>query len=210
MLYAPALYNIGRGLFEKPFQMNAEDYKVKSKLNPYEEQYRPDYRAYNAALYSTRSNPNLAARTELFNTAQKGFADEKYRVNQANLARKMQADQFNIGLEGQNLNTAMQIAQFNEQNKAAKRNMLGQGFSDLSSGYQFEKGNQMTGNALASMLQHFTLNPDGSLTPKTSTGLKIAGNTGTTNSNVFDPSLVSPNRYSGGIDFNYSKPSFRR
>lgn len=165
LMYGPAIYNIMRS-FKKPFQMNAADYQVKSRLNPYEEQYRPDYRAYNAALYSSKNNPNLAARTELFNAGQKQFADEKYRVNQANLGRKMTANQFNIGLEGQNLNTAMQIAQFNQQNKEVPGNMFGQGLTDASNAYQFEKSNQMTGNALASILQHYTLNADGSLTPK--------------------------------------------
>jgi len=197
LLYGPGLYNLGRGIFEKAYQMNPEDYQVKSKLDAYEEQYRPDYRAYNAAMYAMRKTPgsgSLAGITNLYNAGQKGFADERYRVNQANAARKMAKDQFNIGLEGQNLSTKLNIDQFNQQQKAAKHNMLAQGLTDLSSGYQFEKNNQLSNNAIGSIMQHYDINPDGTITPKAGSRFNF-NNQPTTSSSSYDPNLVSPNRY---------------
>jgi len=215
LMYGPGIYNMARS-FGKPFQMNAADYQLKGRVNPYEEEYRPDYRTYNAAVANLNRMPNsgnLAARTNLFNAMQQQQDDARYKISLANAQRKMSAQQANLGIEGQNLNTAMQLAQFNEQNRAAKRNMLGQGISDLSNIAQFEKTNAMTGNALGSIMQHYTVLPDGTMIPKG--GYNPAGyspiynqsNTPITNSN--DPNLISPNRYSGGINFTPTKPSFR-
>jgi hypothetical protein len=213
LMYGPGIYNIMRS-FGKPFQMNPADYQIKGTVDPYEEEYVPDYRPYNAAVANLNRMPgsaNLAARTNLFNAMQQQQDDARYKISLGNAQRKMTADQAKLGVEGQNLNTAMQIAQLNEQNRAAKRNMLGQGFSDLSNIAQFERFNKMTGNALASIMQHYTVLPDGTMIPKTA-GTYVPGATptiGTTNS--YDPSLVSPNRYMNqGIDFTYSKPSFRK
>jgi hypothetical protein len=217
LMYGPGIYNIMRS-FGKPFQMNAADYQIKGTVNPYEEEYVADYRPYNAAVANLNRMPgsaNLAARTNLFNAMQQQQDDARYKNSLANAQRKMTADQAKLGIEGQNLNTAMQIAQLNEQNRAAKRNMLGQGFSDLSNIAQFERTNAMTGNALASIMQHYTVLPDGTMIPKAGynpaaySAIYNAGNTSTTNS--YDPNLVSPNRYMNqGIDFTYSKPSFRK
>lgn len=140
-------------LLSKPFNMNASDYQIKGRINPYEEEYRPDYRPYNAMMYSMNRNPNsdsLAGKVNLFNAAQQGYADQKYKVNQANLGRKMAAQQANLGLEGQNLATAMQIAQFNEQNKAARRNAIREQFGkNLPAVAYNERANRMSEQALS-------------------------------------------------------------
>jgi hypothetical protein len=56
LMYGPGIYNMARS-FGKPFQMNAADYQLKDTMNPYEEEYRPDYRTYNAAMYAMRKAP---------------------------------------------------------------------------------------------------------------------------------------------------------
>ena len=146
-------------LLTKPFQMNAEDYKIKSKLDAYEEEYRPDYRPYNAAMYAMRKAPgsgSLAGITNLYNAGQRNFADEKYKVNQANAARKMSADQYNISLEGQNLSTAMNIAQFNEQNKANRRNAIREQFGkNLPAVAYNQRANRMSEQALSAAYPNY-------------------------------------------------------
>lgn len=213
IMYGPGLYNVARS-FGKPFQMNAADYQIKGKVDPYEEEYVPDYRPYNAAVANLNRMPgsgNLAARTNLFNAMQQQQDDARYKISLANAQRKMGAQQANLGIEGQNLNTAMQLAQFNEQNRAAKRNMLGQGLTDASQAYQFERFNKLSANAMGNIMQHYTVLPDGTMVPKGGynpaayNSIYNAGNT----PNTFDPSLASPNRYSGGINFTPTKPSFR-
>jgi hypothetical protein len=145
-------------LLQKPFQMNAADYQVQGRMKPYDEQYRPDYAPYNAAMYNLKNLPgsaNLAARTNLYNAGTKNFADEKYRVNQGNLARKMSSDQANLGIEAANKNIAMQIAQFNEQNKAARRNAIReQGMNLFSIGYNQQANNMMKEQLSAAYPDH--------------------------------------------------------
>lgn len=199
IMYGPALYNIARSL-SKPFQMNAADYQIKGDIDPYEEEYRPDYRTYNAAVANLNRMPgsgNLAARTNLFNAMQQQQDDARYKIGLGNAQRKMTRDQARLGREEKNLNTAMQIAQFNQQNKEVPGNMLAQGLGDASQAYQFERFNKLSANAMGNIMQHFTILPDGTMVPKTSynpaayNSIYNAGNTPTT----FDPSLVSPNRY---------------
>ena len=115
---APLLLGL-ETLLDKPFQMNPEDYQIKTEIDPYEEQYRPDYRTYNAALYAMNKVPgsgNLAGRTNLYNAAEQNYADQRYKVNQGNLARRMAAQQAKLGIEGQNLGMKFNIHQFNQQN----------------------------------------------------------------------------------------------
>lgn len=146
--------------FTKPFTMNAADYQIKGRIDPYEEQYRPDYRPYNAALYSMNKIPgsgNLAARTNLYNAAEQSYFDQKYKVNQGNLSRKMAAQQANLGIEGQNLSTAMNIAQFNEQNKASRRNAIREQFGkNLPAVAYNDMANQM---AMAGMSAEYPTYP---------------------------------------------------
>jgi hypothetical protein len=152
----PYAATIGLGadaLLSKAFNMNAADYQLKGRVDPYEEQYRPDYRTYNAALYSMNRIPgsgNLAARTNLYNAAEQNYADQRYKVNQGNLGRRMAAQQANLGIEGQNLSTAMNIAQFNEQNKAARRNAIREQFGkNLPAVAYNQRANRMSEQALS-------------------------------------------------------------
>lgn len=118
-------------LLSKAFNMNAADYQIKGKIDPYEEEYVADYRPYNAAVANLNRLPgsgNLAARTNLFNAMQQQQDDARYKISLANAQRKMAAQQANLGIEGQNLSTAMNIAQFNEQNKANRRNAIREQF----------------------------------------------------------------------------------
>jgi len=194
IMYGPALYNLARS-FSKPFQMNAADYQVKEDIKPYEEEYRPDYRPYNAAVANLNRMPgsaNLAARTNLFNAMQQQQDDARFKIGLGNAQRKMTADQSRLTRKEKDLNIAMQIAQFNEQNRAAGRNMLGQGFTDASQIAQFERFNAMTGNALGSILQHYTMLPDGTMIPKAGYNPIVANSIFNTGQN---PLLISPNRY---------------
>lgn len=194
IMYSPALYNFARSI-GKPFQMNAADYQVKEDIKPYEEEYRPDYRPYNAAVANLNRMPgsaNLAARTNLFNAMQQQQDDARFKIGLGNAQRKMDADQSRLTRKEKDLNIAMQIAQFNEQNRAAGRNMLGQGFTDASQIAQFERFNAMTGNALGSILQHYTMLPDGTMIPKAGYNPIVANSIFNTGQN---PLLISPNRY---------------
>lgn len=186
IMYSPGIYNMLRSL-GKPFKMDADKYKVKGDVSPYEEEYVADYRPYNAAVANLNRMPgsgNLAARTNLFNAMQQQQDDARYKISLGNAQRKMSTDQIRLGRDAQNANIDMQIDQLNEQNRAAGRNMFGQGLSDMSNIAQFERVNAMTGNALGSIMQHYTMLPDGTMIPKVPGTYNIPGATPTTSSTM--------------------------
>jgi hypothetical protein len=145
-------------LFEKADKINPEDYMVKNRIKPYEEQYRPDYRPYNAMIYGMNRNPNsdsLAGKVNLFNTAQNAYADERYKVNQGNLARRMQADQANASLDQFNANARWQGDIWNKQALAKKRDFIGKGFEQGSLAYQNERNAFLYGNSLKDLTANY-------------------------------------------------------
>lgn len=169
--YSPALYNLGRGIFEKADKVNPEDYMVKNRIKPYEEQYRPDYRPYNAMIYGMNRNPNsdsLAGKVNLFNTAQHAYADEKYKVNQASLGRRMQADQANANIDQFNANVKWQGDIWNKQALAKKRDFIGKGFEQGSLAYQNERNAFLYGNSLKDLTANYDW-VNGRWVPKTKT-----------------------------------------
>lgn len=143
---APALYNIGSGLFGKAESMNPEDY-----YNPYEAQalsamknrrinLDPIVEENRAAAATARYNLRSGARTrsELLG----GYAPIAAGEARGNAMARMQAQQLNnqysgetasmmANLGAQRAATSMQIADMNAQNKAAKRNMTATGLSQL-------------------------------------------------------------------------------
>jgi hypothetical protein len=152
--YLPMITSLGMGLeaaLQKPFNMNPEDYKIKGKLSSYDTPYQTDYRPYALTKYNLRQvgNAGPAGYTALYNAFAAQEAKNKLANRETNLARKMQADQVNLGIEGQNINTAMQIAMSNEQNKAARRNAIREQFGkNLPASFYNQQANQITMQAL--------------------------------------------------------------
>lgn len=158
LAYLPSAALLAEGLLEKPYKMNAADYQVQGRVNPYEEQDVKDYRLYNSAMYNMRKRGGsdaLAGMTQLYSAQQENFADQSRKVRNDNAARKMAADQANLGIEGTNKNMALQIAQFNEQNKAARRNAIReQGMNLFSTGYNQQANNMMKEQLSAAYPDH--------------------------------------------------------
>lgn len=143
---APALYNIGSGLFGKAEKMNPEDY-----YNPYEAQalsamenrridLDPIIEENRAAAATARYNLRSGARTrsELLG----GYAPIAAGEARGNAMARMQAQQLNNQYSGETANmmaklgaqraaTSMEIADMNAQNKSAKRKMIAEGLTQL-------------------------------------------------------------------------------
>jgi len=127
--YAGPLIGLGYSLFQKPFKLNAEDYIVTDRVNPYEDTYVPDYDLYNTAKYSMRqaagsSGAYLAAMQGLYNRFAKGTAEEKRKVKEANQARKMAADVENLKIQQENAKTRMTLADYNEKQRSERTNAI--------------------------------------------------------------------------------------
>jgi hypothetical protein len=144
---APALYNIGRGIFGNPKQ-----YESKQFRNPYEATAlnRMRNRTYNAdpeieaarnASRVARSNVRNAARTrgELLGAYAPISAAETRAMSQAYANKQNIENQYatqTAGMEAQlgqqRAATEMQVSDMNARSRASRRNMLGTGLSQLS------------------------------------------------------------------------------
>jgi len=135
---APMLPALGLGLeaaLSKPYQVKASDYMVNERLKPEKisPNYRPIYEAENRAAYDIAqmapgSGGYLAGRTALNANTKKVIADYKKALEDEYVKQKLGADQFNITKDLQNAQTKLAVDQFNEQNRAARRNAMREQF----------------------------------------------------------------------------------
>lgn len=144
---APALYNIGRGIFGNPKEYDSSQFR-----NPYEAtalnrmrnrtyNVDPEIEAARNASRIARSNVRNAARTrgELLGAYAPISAAETRAMSQAYANKQNIENQYaaqTAGMEAQlgqqRAATELQVSDMNARSRAARRNMLGTGLSQLS------------------------------------------------------------------------------
>jgi len=164
----PYATTLGLGLealLQKPFKLDPKKYQIKSKLQPY--QMKPDYEPFIQAeargSYGLRRMGNVGnymANMANLSTSIAGQKGEYFRkLQEANAQSQMAADEVNIRTEGTNLQTSLSLAQFNEQNEAARRNALREQFGqNLPAVHYNNQQNQLTAQALMARYPEFKFN----------------------------------------------------
>lgn len=154
---APAIYNMGAGLFGKTQQYNPENYITRGRLN-----YKPisgeetkrqinsqraatDYQLRDAGITSRRSRLNNSY------NAMQTMAQAQERIDNINTQGQLETDIFNLGLDQDNNRIRLTVADINDRNKAARQQMLAQGLSDVSEFAQGTKRDKIMKSMLTKM-----------------------------------------------------------
>ena len=154
---APAIYNMGAGLFGKTQQYNPENYITRGRLN-----YKPisgeetkrqinsqraatDYQLRDAGITSRRSRLNNSY------NAMQTMAQAQERIDNINTQGQLETDRFNLGLDQGNNRIRLTVADINDRNKAARQQMLAQGLSDVSEFAQGTKRDKIMKSMLTKM-----------------------------------------------------------
>jgi hypothetical protein len=141
---------------QKPYSMKSQDYETPADLKWREltgEAGRRDLgRAYAGAKYAARNIGGSNALAALTQGANQYYGQlAKYNENLENINRQGQSeiDVRNKTLQQANMNQRMQIAMFNEQNRAARRNAMREQFGkNLPASFYNQQSNQITMEAL--------------------------------------------------------------
>jgi hypothetical protein len=157
--YLPMATSLAMGLeaaLQKPYSMKSQDYETPADLKWREltgEAGRRDLgRAYAGAKYAARNIGGSNALAALTQGANQYYGQlAKYNENLENINRQGQSeiDVRNKTLQQANMNQRMQIAMFNEQNRAARRNAIREQFGkNLPASFYNQQSNQITMEAL--------------------------------------------------------------
>jgi hypothetical protein len=157
--YLPMATSLAMGLeasLQKPYSMKSQDYETPADLKWREltgEAGRRDLgRAYAGAKYAARNIGGSNALAALTQGANQYYGQlAKYNENLENINRQGQSeiDVRNKTLQQANMNQRMQIAMFNEQNRAARRNAMREQFGkNLPASFYNQQSNQITMEAL--------------------------------------------------------------
>ena len=164
--YLPALYNIGRSIFDKSYQMNPNDYIVDANLKFPElkgEAGRLDMRnAFNASRRSIRNmgsgSPQLQGQIALANRMFESLGKFNEDLENRNKSGRFEASRFNKGIEQSNARTRFDINMFNEQSRANKRNFGAKGIEQTSQILQNNSNNNLMMNYLKSSYPGYNIN----------------------------------------------------
>jgi hypothetical protein len=154
--YGVAASQVIEPLLQKPFKMNSQDYEtpadLKARLLEGERGRREMRGAYANAKYNARQlgSSNVLAGLQAGSTAyQRSIADYEEALENKNRMIQSDVDRVNKTIQQSNLNQRMQMAMFNEQNKAARRNAIRQGLMNTAGTYYNQQANQMTKEGLS-------------------------------------------------------------
>lgn len=150
--YAPGIYNLARGLFDKPDYMNSADYTIPQQqanlipTNTGENEIRD---AYTRSLYDMRNSGAYSklGQVNLANQRAKNNYERKLQLASANAQIRNQVASQNSNINAQNAQMKQNVYDWNARSRAQKGNFVGQGISDLSTGIQNERNyrNDLTG-----------------------------------------------------------------
>jgi hypothetical protein len=154
-MLGPGLYNLGMGLFSKPEKF--DKLKLSGQLKSYETPYQTDYAPYYATKYALRQagQSSPAALSQLFATFSKQEAANRLANREQNLRRQMAADQFNLSRADQVAQANLAIDQLNAQQRAARRNMIGEGISNIGQVAAYNKGMRQDKEVLGDLYKNY-------------------------------------------------------
>jgi len=151
--YAPAAYNLGKGLFGKVDKLNADDYINKTNLENYRENINPQLRASDEAFAAARKGMRnsgggayMANLQALHSQDQASKAGIHANAENQYASRQLQIDQLNAARGDQAAAKRLQIHDYNARAKAAKDNMLQEGVKQVG-----DISKSKTSNELATM-----------------------------------------------------------
>jgi hypothetical protein len=155
---APTLYNIGQGIFGEAEQTDPTSYQntlgmaEATRLKSRKYDVSPELDAIRRSYSQGKRDVTSASRTrgELLSnlgglTARRAGAESSVLAGKQNIENQYQSEaaQMLAGLGAQDVQTRLGISQTNAANRAAQRNMLGTGLSQLS---QFTQNQQLMSN----------------------------------------------------------------
>ena len=154
--YGVAASQVLEPLLQRPYRMDASKYETPTDLKWREltgERGRRDMQgAYNLAKYNARQIGGSGILPALTSTAGRYF-DSLAAYNEAlenkNRLGQSEIDRANKAIQQANFAQRMQIDQFNEQNRAARRNAIRQGVMNLAGTYYNQDASQMTKQGLS-------------------------------------------------------------
>lgn len=174
--YSPAIYNMARGIFDKPLSLNVNDYLVNDRVDAPvltgDAGRRDLLKGYNLAKYNNRQlGGTQAGMNNLFNNYADSVSKFNENLENTNKVAKFEASKYNIENKFRNSQTRLGIKQFNEQNKAEKRNQISKSLTQASDIFQNERNNKIIGNNLPNFLKYWNYNEaDGTFSLRTNTG----------------------------------------
>lgn len=133
---APALYNLGRGIFDKSEKLNSRDY-MNQEINPNlipENTGQNEIRdAYSRGYYDLKNSGAYSklGQTALMGSRAKNDYERKLQLASRNAEIGNQAGQFNANIRDSNIRRKLDINQMNAANRAQKRNFISQGVTDI-------------------------------------------------------------------------------
>lgn len=154
--YGVAASQVIEPLLQKPFSMKSSDYETPADLKwrelTGEAGRRTMLGAYMANKYNARQigGSNTLAGLQAGSTAyQRALADYEEALENRNRMGQSEIDRANKAIQQGNLSQRMQMAMFNEQNRAARRNAIRQGLMNTAGTFYNQQANQMTKEGLS-------------------------------------------------------------
>lgn len=172
-MYAPAIYNLGRGLFDKPYSMDNNKYMTSDIQAPQmtgDAGRRDMLTAYNTGKYNInqlRTSGTLSGLINNNNKYSQNLATYNENLENKNKLLTFEASRSNQDNQRGNNQLKMGIDQFNEQNKAAKRNFVSTALTQGSDIIQNERNNDIMYNqVMPNLYKYYTTDKEGNLVPK--------------------------------------------
>jgi hypothetical protein len=99
----------------------------------------------------------------LFGKYSDSLASFNENLENKNKVAKFEADKYGIENKFRNASTRLSLKQFNEQNKAAKRDFTSKGLTQASDIYQNERNNEIMSKNLPNFLKYYDYDAQGNL-----------------------------------------------
>ncbi len=166
-MYAPAIYNLSRGLFDKAYNMDSSKYMTNDIQAPQmtgDAGRRDMLTAYNTGKYNInqlRTSGTLSGLINNNNKYSQSLATYNENLENKNKLLTFEASRSNQENQRGNNQLKMGIDQFNEQNKAAKRNFTSTALTQGSDIIQNERNNKMINESIKSSGRYGYIGKDG-------------------------------------------------
>ena len=146
---APALYNLGRGIFDKSEKLNPKDYmnrEINPDLIPENTGQNEIRDAYSRGYYDLKNSGAYSklGQTALMGSRAKNDYERKLQLATQNTGIKNNNSQFNSSIRDKNNQVKLGIRDINDRNSEARKMMLAKGVNDIGSvAGQFYQNKQM-------------------------------------------------------------------
>ncbi len=161
--YAPTLYNLGRSILDKPYKMDANNYKPSNINAPIMtgDSGRRDIREQSNAVANQIKGLNgsgvMSALVANSHNTQKTLGNFNENLENQNKSSKFAADQFNASSNNDFLKTKLYVDQMNRSAVDNKQAGIAKGIGQLSGDYQTERNNKMMSGVLQDLYKNYEM-----------------------------------------------------